>query len=78
MVCAWCSTLVSRRAPPPGFERNYGMCRQCVEEQLARLAPRTRRRPRPTARGARNRLPAPAEHSYDPACSKEGLSARSL
>jgi hypothetical protein len=78
MVCAWCSTLISGRAPQPGFERNFGMCRDCLEEQLARLAPKPRRRSRPAARAARSRLALPAEPSYDPACSGKSLSARSL
>jgi hypothetical protein len=77
-VCAWCSALVSRQAAPSGFERNYGMCRDCVEEQLARLGPKSRRS-RPAARSARKRLALTAERSYDlPACSGEGISARSL
>jgi hypothetical protein len=46
MVCAWCRALIARsptRSRGP-YERNYGMCRRCVEEQLARLEPAPRKR----------------------------------
>jgi hypothetical protein len=76
MVCAWCSTLISRHSPHPGFEQNYGMCRACVGKQIARLAPRRRLRPLP-ARAARKRLRFAARPSYDSACSGESVSPRS-
>jgi len=41
MICAWCSTLIARDGRRADFEHNYGMCRDCVEERLARLEPRT-------------------------------------
>jgi hypothetical protein len=55
MVCAWCRALIARsatRSRSP-YERNYGMCRQCVQEQLARLEPAPRPR-RAAARGAKH------------------------
>jgi hypothetical protein len=42
MVCAWCHALIAGGRVRAGFECNYGMCRACVEEQLARLEPRPR------------------------------------
>jgi len=52
MVCAWCHALIARGRVRSDFERNFGMCRPCVAEQLGRLAPpprapRVRRRPAP-------------------------------
>ena len=43
MVCAWCNTLIAPNRGRAGFEHNYGMCRGCVEEQLARLETKTAR-----------------------------------
>jgi hypothetical protein len=44
MICAWCSTWIAGDGRHPGLQHNYGMCRRCVEEQLARLAPKLRPR----------------------------------
>lgn len=67
MVCAWCHALIAPDRPSTGPEHNYGMCPSCVQEQLGRLAPITRRRP--PARGERIRLPFRSQPSYDSACS---------
>jgi hypothetical protein len=66
MVCAWCSTLISRGRPRPECERNYGMCRSCVAEQLARLAPLT---PRRSTRLRRARIASPAPARFSSAAS---------
>jgi hypothetical protein len=61
MICAWCHALIARGTPCAGFECNYGMCRACVNEQLARLAPRPRlaRTPRHAARSIAAHAPQP-------------------
>jgi hypothetical protein len=58
-VCAWCSAPMGRRVAAPGFERNFGMCRACLSEQLARLAPA----PKPRTRSLRARVRVPAQPS---------------
>jgi hypothetical protein len=39
-VCAWCGVPIGRALACAGYERNFGMCRACVVEAVARLAPR--------------------------------------
>ena len=56
MVCAWCHALIARGQAPRrgGYEHNFGMCRACLAERLARLARLT-----PSARARRTRRHAP-------------------
>ena len=43
MICAWCHAPIARGPAPAGYACNYGMCRVCLAERLAALAPREER-----------------------------------
>lgn len=39
-VCAWCEEAIGTRSLLPASELNFGICRKCLGEELARLRAR--------------------------------------